>query len=65
MTQRDRDLANELAAMQYQATAVNNECQALRARRDQILRLSVTQQQQYPWRDTMNDIRRRMNQLHC
>ncbi|QKL71641.1 DUF4124 domain-containing protein [Ralstonia solanacearum] len=65
MTQRDRDLANEQATMQYQATAVNNECQALRARRDQILRLSVTRQQQYPWRDTMNDIRRRMNQLHC
>ncbi|CAJ0780550.1 hypothetical protein KTE26_19350 [Ralstonia mannitolilytica] len=33
--------------------------------RDNILRLSVTTQQMSPWRDNLNYIRKRMNELHC
>ncbi|WP_064297722.1 DUF4124 domain-containing protein [Ralstonia solanacearum] len=65
LVQRDREQENERNAMRYQATVVNNECRDLKARRDQILRLPVTQQQLSPWRDTMNDIRKRMSELHC
>jgi len=65
MAQRDRDLAAEQIAVHQQVSAVNAECARLKADRDGILRLSVTTQQMPPWRDNLNYIRRRMNELHC
>lgn len=65
MAQRDRDLAAEQIALQQQVSAVNAECARLKADRDGILRLSVTTQQMSPWRDNLNYIRKRMNELHC
>lgn len=65
MAQRDRDLAAEQIAGQQQVSATNAECTRLKADRDSILRLSVTTQQQSPWRDNLNYIRKRMNELHC
>lgn len=65
VAQRDRDLAAEQIAVQQQVGAVNAECARLKADRDGILRLSVTTQQQPPWRDNLNYIRKRMNELHC
>ena len=65
MAQRDRDLAAEQIAIQQQVSAVNAECARLKADRDGILRLSVTTQQMSPWRDNLNYIRKRMNELHC
>ncbi|CBJ41542.1 hypothetical protein [Ralstonia solanacearum] len=65
MAQRDRDLAAEQIAVQQQVSAVNAECARLKADRDGILRLSVTTQQMSPWRDNLNYIRKRMNELHC
>ncbi|MCL9846055.1 hypothetical protein [Ralstonia solanacearum] len=65
MAQRDRDLAAEQIAVQQQVSATGAECARLKADRDSILRLSVTTQQQSPWRDNLNYIRKRMNELHC
>ena len=65
MAQRDRDQAAEQIAIQQQVSAVNVECARLKADRDGILRLSVTTQQMSPWRDNLNYIRKRMNELHC
>jgi hypothetical protein len=65
MAQRDRDLAAEAVAVQQQVGAVNAECARLKADRDGILRLSVTTQQMSPWRDNLNYIRKRMNELRC
>ena len=65
MAQRDRDLAAEQIAIQQQVSATNAECARLKADRDGILRLSVTTQQMSPWRDNLNYIRKRMNELHC
>lgn len=65
MAQRDRDMAAEQIAVQQQVSAVNAECARLKADRDGILRLSVTTQQLSPWRDNLNFIRKRMNELHC
>jgi hypothetical protein len=65
MAQRDRDLAAEQIAVQQQVSAVNAECARLKVDRDGILRLSVTTQQQSPWRDNLNYLRKRMNELHC
>ncbi|MDC6178916.1 hypothetical protein [Ralstonia solanacearum] len=65
MAQRDRDLEAERVVVQQQVAATNKECRNLKAQRDSMLRLSVTTQQQYPWRDNLNYIRRRMNELHC
>ena len=65
MAQRDRDLAAEQSAVQQQVSAINAECARLKTDRDSILGLSVTTQQQYPWRDNLNYIRKRMNELHC
>jgi len=65
MAQRDRDLAAEQIAVQQQVGATKMECARLKADRDGILRLSVTTQQQSPWRDNLNYIRKRMNELHC
>ena len=65
MAQRDRDLAAEQGAVQQQVSAVNAECARLKADRDGILRLPVTTQQLPPWRDNLNFIRKRMNQLRC
>ncbi len=65
MAQRDRDLEAERVVVQQQVAATNAECRNLKAQRDSMLRLSVTTQQQYPWRDNLNYIRKRMNELHC
>ena len=65
MAQRDRDLVAEQIAVQQQVSALNAECRDLQVRRDSILRLSVTTQQQYPWRDELNYVRKRMNRLQC
>lgn len=65
MAQRDRDLAAEQVAVQQQVSAVNAECARLKVDRDGILRLSVTTQQLSPWRDNLNFIRKRMNELRC
>ncbi|MEF9385063.1 hypothetical protein V4890_05425 [Ralstonia solanacearum species complex bacterium KE056] len=65
MAQRDRDLETEQIIAQQQVSATNAECRNLKVQRDSILRLSVTMQQQYPWRDNLNYIRKRMNELHC
>ena len=65
MAQRDRDIAAEQVAVQQQVSVTNAECARLKAQRDSILQLSVTTQQQRPWRDNLNFIRRRMNELHC
>ncbi|WP_232314046.1 hypothetical protein [Ralstonia sp. A12] len=65
MAQRDRDQAAEQIAIQQQVSAVNAECARLKTDRDGILRLSVTTQQMSPWRDNLNYIRKRMNELHC
>ena len=65
IAQRDRDQAAEQIAIQQQVSAVNAECARLKADRDGILRLSVTTQQMSPWRDHLNFIRKRMNELHC
>ena len=65
MAQRDRDLAAEQIAVQQQVSAVNAECARLKADRDGILRLSVTTQQLSPWRDNLNYLRKRMNELYC
>lgn len=65
IAQRDRDLAAEQIAVQQQVSAVNAECARLKADRDGILRLSVTTQQLSPWRDNLNYIRKRMNELRC
>ena len=65
MAQRDRDLAAEQIAVQQQVDGTNAECARLKADRDSILRQSVTTQQQSPWRDNLNYIRKRMNELHC
>ncbi|CAJ0703512.1 hypothetical protein KXR69_23895 [Ralstonia holmesii] len=65
MAQRDRDLAAEQIAVQQQVSATNAECARLKADRDGILRLSVTTQQMSPWRDNLNYVRKRMNELRC
>lgn len=65
MAQRDRDLEAEQVLAQQQVSTTNAECRSLKAQRDNILRLSVTTQQQPPWRDNLNYIRKRMNELHC
>ncbi|WP_343548993.1 hypothetical protein [Ralstonia sp.] len=65
MAQRDRDLAAEAAAVQQEVNSINAQCSRLRMDRDSILRLSVTTQQMSPWRDNLNYIRKRMNELHC
>lgn len=65
MAQRDRDLAAEQIAVQQQVSAVNAECARLKVDRDSILRLAVTTQQQSPWRENLNYLRKRMNELHC
>ncbi len=65
MAQRDRDLEAEQIAIQQYVSTTNAECSRLKAQRDSILRLPVTTQQQYPWRDNLNYIRKRINGLHC
>lgn len=65
MAQRDRDLADEAIAVQQEVNSLNARCSRLKADRDNILRLSVTTQQMSPWRDNLNYIRKRMNELHC
>ena len=65
MAQRDRDLAAEAAAVQQEVNSINAQCSRLRMDRDSILRLSVTTQQMSPWRDNLNYIRKRMNELRC
>lgn len=65
MAQRDRDLAAEAVTVQQQVSSVNAECARLKADRNGILRLSVTTQQMPPWRDNLNYVRKRMNELHC
>lgn len=65
MAQRDRDQAAEQIAIQQQVSATNAECARLKADRDGILRLSVSTQQMSPWRDNLNYIRKRMNELRC
>lgn len=65
MAQRDRDIATEQVVMQSQANAINAQCNQLRTQRESIQRMPLPYQQSSPWREQMNDVRIRMNQLHC